>query len=220
SRLSDTNQPDYRTASIGAGYGRRLSERTTINAGLTGTLADYIGTKNGDARILGLKIGIDNKINERVSLTANIGVSVASVDDAFGKSQTDTYLTGSFSICDKGVKSALCGSFSRSAEPTALGGVRAVTNLAAVYDKTLSKSERLVLSARYGQTSQSFAPTPIAGARNIQIYGASGTYSKDISERLAFVITPSFTKEVERRFRNESNYAVTVGVRLRLGKLR
>ena len=220
SRLSDTVQPDFRTATIGAGYGRRLSERTTINAGLTGTLADYIGTKNGDARILGPKFGIDNKINERVNWTANIGVSVASVDDALGVSQTKTYLTGSFSICDKGVESALCGSFSRSAEPTALGGVRAVTNLAAVFDKTLSRSERLVLSARYGQTGQSSAPVQITGARNIQIYGASGTYSKDISERLAFVITPSFTKEVERRFRNETNYAVTVGVRLRLGKLR
>ena len=220
SRLSGANQPDYRTASIGAGYGRRLSERTTINAGLTGTLADYIGTRIGDAQILGPKVGIDNKINERVNWTADIGVSVASVDDALGASRTKTYLTGTFSICDKGVESALCGSFSRSAEPTALGGVRAVTNLAAVFDKTLSRSERLVLSARYGQTSQSTAQGPVTGARNIQIYGASGTYSKDISSRLAFVITPSFTKVVERRFSDESNYAVTVGVRLRLGKLR
>lgn len=220
SRLGGASQPDYRTASIGAGYGRRLSERTTINAGLTGTLADYIGTRNGDARILGSKIGIDNKINERVNWTGNIGVSVASVDDTLGKAQTKTYLTGSFSICDKGVKSALCGSFSRSAEPTALGGVLAVTNVAAVFDQTLSQTTRLSLSARFGQTSQNSASAPLPNARNIQIYGASGTYSRDISDRLAFVVTPSVTREVEKQFGNQTNYAVTVGVRLRLGKLR
>lgn len=220
SQFSESDQLDFRTVSLTAGYGRRLTERTTITAGVTGTIADYIGTKDGDARIIGPKIGIENKISERVNWTANIGASVAFVDDAMGTSRTKTFLTGTFSICDKGVKSTLCGSLSRSAEPTSLGGVRAVTNVAAVFDQVLSPSDRLNFSARYGQSSQSSASVPFPNARNIQIFGATGTYSKDISNRLAFVITPSVTREVEKQFRNETNYAVSAGIRLRLGKLR
>ena len=220
SRFSGSDQFDYRTGSLGATYQRRLSERTTINAGATGTIADYIGTKEGDARIISPQIGIENKINERVSWTANLGASVASVDNRLGLSRTKTYFTGGVSICDRGVESGLCGSVSRSAEPTSLGGIRAVTNLAVVFDKKLSAKERLILSGRYGQTSQSTTSLLLSGARNTQIYGVSGTYSRDIGERLAFVVTPSFTKVVERRFRDEANYSITVGVRLRLGKLR
>ena len=220
SRFSGSEQFDYRTGSLGARYQRRLSERTSINAGATGTIADYIGTKNGDARIISPQVGIENKINERVSWTANVGASVASVDDPFGVSRTKTYFTGAVSICDRGVEAALCGTASRSAEPTSLGGIRAVTNLAVVYDKKLSAKDRVIFSGRYGQTSQSSTPLIVSGQPNSQVYGVSGTYSKDIGERLAFVVTPSFTKVVERRFRDETNYAITIGVRLRLGKLR
>ena len=220
SRFSGPDQFDYRTGSLGARYQRRLSERTSISAGAMGTIADYIGTKNGDARIISPQIGIENKINERVSWTANLGASVASIDNPLGVSRTKTYFTGAVSICDRGVESALCGSASRSAEPTSLGGIRAVTNLAVVFDKKLSSKDRVILSGRYGQTSQSSSPLIRSGQPNSQLYGVSGTYSKDIGERLAFVVTPSYTKVVERRFRDEANYAVTVGVRLRLGKLR
>ena len=220
SRFSGPDQFDYRTGSLGASYQRRLSERTTISAGVTGTIADYIGTKDGDARIIGPQFGIENKINERVSWTASLGASVATVDNPLGVSRTKRYLTGNLSICDRGVESALCGSVSRSAEPTSLGGIRAVTNLAVVFDKQLSAKDRVILSGRYGQTSQETSPTPLPGQGNTQLYGVSGTYSRDIGERLAFVVTPSFTKVVERRFRDEANYALTVGIRLRFGKLR
>lgn len=220
SRFSGSDQFDYRTGTIGTRYRRQLSERTSLNASVTGTVADYIGTRNGDAWIISPQAGIENKINERISWTASLGVSLASVDNEFGVSRKETYLTGAFSICDKGVESALCGSVSRSAEPTALGGVRAVTNVAVLYDKQLSRNERLILSGRYGQTSQASTPLSVTGVRNNQLFGVSGTYAKEFSNRLSFVVTPSFTKVVERRLRDETNYAITVGIRLRLGKLR
>lgn len=220
SQFGGSNQRDFRTGTVGTRYRRQLSERTSINASVSGTIADYIGTKNGDARIISPTVGIDNKIDERISLTASVGVSLASVDDAFGNAQRKTYLTGAFSICDKGVQSALCGSISRSAEPTALGGIRGVTNLAVVFDKQLSQKERISVSARYGQTSQSATPLALPGIQNSQLYGVTGTYSKDLNERLAFVVTPSFTKFVEKGIRDEANYAISVGIRLRLGKLR
>ena len=220
SRFSGPGQIDFRTGTVGGRYRKQLSERTSVNAGVTGTVVDYIATSEGDARIINPQVGIENKINERVSWTANVGVSIAAVDNTFQESRTKAYITGAFSICDRGVQSGLCGSISRSSEPTAFGGVRAVTNIAAVYDKQLSRNERLILSGRYGQTSQATTPVLVNGARNTQIYGVSGTYSKDFNERVSFVVTPSFTKAVERRFRNETNYAIMAGIRVRLGKLR
>ena len=220
SRFSGSDQFDFRTGSVGARYRKQLSERTSVNAGVTGTLVDYIRINDGDARIINPQIGIENKINERVSWTANLGVSLASVDNAFQESRNKAYVTGAFSICDRGVESGLCGSISRSAEPTAFGGIRAVTNIAAIYDKQLSRNERLILSGRYGQTSQANAPLATTGVRNSQVYGVSGTYSKEFNERLSFVVTPSFSKLVERRQLDEANYAITVGIRIRLGKLR
>lgn len=220
SRFSGSDQFDYRTGRLGAKYQRRLSERTSISAGAVATIADYIGTKDGDARVISPQIGIANKINERVNWTASLGASFASVDNPLGVSRTKTYFTGEVSICDRGVESALCGSASRSAEPTSLGGIRAITNVAVVFDKKLSPNDRVMFSGRYGQTSQSTTGVIVPDQRNTQLYGVSGTYSKDIGERLAFFITPSFTKVVERRFRDETNYALTVGLTLRLGKLR
>ena len=220
SRFSGSDQFDYRTGRLGAKYQRRLSERTSISAGAVATIADYIGTKDGDARVISPQIGIANKINERVNWTASLGASFASVDNPLGVSRTKTYFTGEVSICDRGVESALCGSASRSAEPTSLGGIRAITNVAVVFDKKLSPNDRVMFSGRYGQTSQSTTGVIVPDQRNTQLYGVSGTYSKDIGERLAFFITPSFTKVVERRFRDETNYALTVGLRLRIGKLR
>ena len=220
SRFSASDQSDFRTASLGARYRLQYSERTSITAGITASTADYIGTNNGDARILNPQVGIENKINERVSFTANLGVALASVDDMFKVSTNKTYLTGAVSICDRGVISALCGSASRTAGPTALGGIRAVTNFALVFDKQLSRKDRIILSGRYGQTSESSSPLAVSGSRNSQLYGVTGTYAKDIGERLSFVVTPSFSKIVERRVRDEANYAITVGIRLRLGKLR
>jgi hypothetical protein len=220
SRFSAPDQRDFRTASLGTRYRRQLSERTSVNAALTGTIADYLGTNNGDARIISPLVGIENKVDERISWTASVGVSLASVDDAFGEASNNTYLTGAFSICDKGIQSALCGSVSRSAEPTALGGIRAVTNVAVVYDKQLSQKERVILSGRYGQTSQGSTPLLLPGEQNSKIYGVAGTYSKEINDRLSFVAAPSVTKYIQNGVRDETNYAITIGIRLRLGKLR
>lgn len=220
SRFSASDQSDFRTGTVGARYRRAFSERTSVTASITGTTADYIGMNDGDARILTPQIGIEKKINERVSFTANLGVAVASVDDAFQNTRTKTYFTGSLSACDRGVVSALCGTISRSAGPTALGGIRAVTNVAAVFEKQLSSKDRIMLSGRYGQTSQSSTPLAMSGSPNSQLYGVTGSYSRDLTNRLAFVVTPSFSKVVERRVRDEANYAINIGIRLRLGKLR
>lgn len=220
SRFGGSIQSDYRTGTLGVRYRRRLSERTSATAGVTATVADYVGVNTGDARIISPQIGIENKINERLSWTANLGVSIASVDNEQRAAQTSAYLTAALSLCDKGVKSALCGSLTRSAEPTAFGGIRPVTNVAFSYERQLSLNDRLSVTGRYGRIGQSNTLLSVAQPRSSQLFGVAATYDKVINDRLSFFITPSFTKVIEKPLRNASNYAITVGVKMRLGKLR
>lgn len=220
SRFGGATQSDYRTGTLGLRYRRRLSERTSATAGVSATAADYIGVNTGDARIVSPQIGIENKLNERLSWTANVGLSIVSVDDAQRVAQTSAYLTAALSLCDKGVKSALCGSLTRSAEPTAFGGIRPVTNVAFSYEQQLTANDRFSVTGRYGRIGQSNVAFALAQPRNSQLFGAAATYDKAINDRLSFFVSPSFTKVIEKPFRNASNYAITVGVKMRLGKLR
>lgn len=220
SRFGESTESDYRTGTLGLRYRRRVTERTSATAGVTATVADYIGLNNGDARIISPQIGIENKIDERLSWTANLGVSIASVDNEQRMARTSAYLTASLSLCDKGVKSALCGSLTRSAEPTAFGGIRPVTNVAFSYERQLTLNDRLSVSGRYGRIGQSSNPALVAQPRDSELFGLSATYNKSVNDRFSLFVSPSFTKVVEKLARNESNYSVTVGVKLRLGKLR
>ena len=211
---------DYRTGSLGLQYGRQLSERTTVTAALNATVADYIGINSGDAKIISPQIGIQRQLSERLKWSASVGISYASVDDQFKISRNELYASGEFSLCNTGVNSSLCGSVSRGAAPTALGGISAVTNVAFNYDQKLSLKDSFSVTGRYGRTDQSSNPAFAALRRNSQILGASATYTKDVNERFSLTVVPSYTRISEKQLRKESNYSVMVGVKFRFGKLR
>ena len=220
SKFGGSSVTDFRTGTLGVRYRRRVSERTSATAGVTTTVADYVGVDNGDARIISPQIGIENKLTERLQWTASLGASVASVNDERRLARTKTYFTGGLSLCDKGTKSALCVTMSRAAQPTALGGLRAITNVDFTYERQLNQKERLTISGRYGLTGRNSIATTTTLPNRSHLLGLSAAYTKNINERFAFIIAPSFTKAVESRLRNETNYAISVGIKLRVGKLR
>jgi hypothetical protein len=211
---------DYRTGSVGLQYGRQLSERTTVTAALNATVADYIGINAGDAKIISPQIGIQRQLSESLKWSASLGISYASVDDQFRISRQELYASGDFSLCSTGLNRSLCGSVSRGAAPTALGGISAVTNVSFNYDQKLSLKDSFSMTGRYGRTDQSSDPAFAALRRNSQILGASATYTRDVNERFSIMLVPSYTRISEKQLRKESNYSVMVGVKFRFGKLR
>ncbi|MGB5076789.1 MAG: hypothetical protein WBO17_04855, partial [Sphingorhabdus sp.] len=128
SKFGGASGTDYRTGLGRLQYGRRLSERTVFTASVEAGVADYIGQAIGDAKIISPTIGIESKLSERLRWTASVGISYASIDADNNITRNNVYLAGEFSICDAGLQSTFCGSLSRSAQPTALGGISAVTN--------------------------------------------------------------------------------------------
>ena len=100
------------------------------------------------------------------------------------------------------------------------GGIRPVTNVAFSYERQLNLEDRLSVSGRYGRIGQSKNMVLSQQPKDSELFGLSGTYSKAVNERFSLFVAPSFTKVVESSNRNESNYSITVGIKLKLGKLR
>ena len=220
SKFSDGVGSDYRTGYGNLQYSHRLSERTSVSASVNAGVADYIGRSAGDATIVSPQFGVQHQLSERISLNASAGVSYASIDDGLGDRNGSTYASGRFSLCDRGVRSSFCGSLSRSAEPTALGGISAVTSAALNYDLKLSLKDRFSISGRYGRTDRSSDPLFSTGQGKSEIYGAQIVYTRYISDRVSFDIMPSLTKIYEPLADRDPNYSIMASVKIRLGKLR
>lgn len=220
STFSDITRSDYRTGSANMQYSRRLSERTSIIGSLGFTLSDYLSQRDGDAKIVSPQIGVEHQLNERVSINASAGVSYAIIDQGVGSSNKSTYFSGSFSICDRGVRSTLCASASRGAGPTALGGVSSSTIASIKYDLAVTPKDRVSVSARYGRTNRSSDPIFGLQQGSRDIIGVQGTYSREINERLSLDVTPSYSKIYEPGLQRDSNFSAIISLRLRLGKLR
>tara|TARA_R110000765_G_scaffold199851_1_gene305414 strand:- start:508 stop:1746 length:1239 start_codon:yes stop_codon:yes gene_type:complete len=220
SKFSDGVGSDYRTGYGNLQYSHRLSERTSVSASVNAGVADYIGRSAGDATIVSPQFGVQHQLSERISLNASAGVSYASIDDGLGDRNGSTYASGRFSLCDRGVRSSFCGSLSRSAEPTALGGISAVTSAALNYDLKLSLKDRFSISGRYGRTDRSSDPLFSTVQGKSEIYGAQIVYTRYISDRVSFDIMPSLTKIYEPLADRDPNYSIMASVKIRLGKLR
>ena len=208
---------DYRSASTSLGYQRKLSPRTTVTLGTQVGGVDYLGRRTGDSLIVSPRVGVQQQLSERMNLIADAGISFVRTAVIGGHSERVTF-AGSVGLCDRGPNRSLCLSASRSAQPTALGGVSTVTTAALSYDARLSRVDRLGLGVRYGRTNEDGAGLPLA--RVTDFVGASATYSRDISERVAFTVTPSYAKLFDDLQPRRANYAIMFGLTMKFGKRR
>ncbi len=208
---------DYRSFSAFLGYQRKLSPRTSVTAGTQVGVVDYLGRRTGDSLIVSPRAGIQQQLSDRMNLLADVGISFVRTAVIGGHSERVSF-AGSFALCDRSPNRSLCLSASRSAQPTALGGVSTVTTAALDYDARLSRVDRLSLGARYGRTNEDGAGLPLL--RVTDFIGASATYSRDISERVALTVTPSYAKFFDDLQPRRANYALMFGLTMKFGKRR
>lgn len=208
---------DYRGISTFVGYQRQLSSRTTVTLGTQVGGVDYLGRRTGDSLIVSPRAGVQQQLSERLNLVADAGISFVRTKVIGGHSERVTF-AGSLGLCDRSPNRSLCLSASRSAQPTALGGVSTVTSAALNYDARLSRVDRVSLGARYGRTNEDGAGLPLV--RVTDFVGASATYSRDISERVALTVTPSYAKFFDDLQPRRANYALMFGLTMKFGKRR
>jgi hypothetical protein len=208
---------DYRSISTFVGYQRQLSPRTAVTLGTQVGGVDYLGRRTGDSLIVSPRAGVQQQLSDRLNLVADAGISFVRTAVIGGHSERVTF-AGSLGLCDRSPNRSLCLSASRSAQPTALGGVSTVTSAALNYDARLSRVDRVSLGARYGRTNEDGAGLPLV--RVTDFVGASATYSRDISERVALTVTPSYAKFFDDLQPRRANYALMFGLTMKFGKRR
>jgi len=212
---------DYRTLSGQIGYNRKVSQQLTVTASLQGSVVDYLGRKTGDSKIISPQIGIQQQLTPRLSFVASAGISYVMTNIGTGTDAKSTNLAGSVGICNRGLDQTFCLTASRSAQPTALGGVSSVTAVAANYDLVLSQKDSFSVAARYGRTNDNGNTGIPTLTRVSDIVGASATYSHQINDRLTFTVTPAYTKIYgDVQGHRDGNASLMVGLTMRFGKLR
>src|SRR3546814_4111265 len=73
--------------------------------------------------------------------------------------------------------------------------------------------DRVSLAGRYGRTNEDGVGLP--GVRITDFLGASATYSRDLNDRIAFTVTPGYSKIFDDVQPRSANYSLMVGVTIR-----
>lgn len=213
--IGDNVGLDYRSATSMLGYQRKVAPRTTITASAQIGAVDYIGQRTGDSVIVSPRVGIQQQLSDRLSLVANAGISYVRTVVGGGHSEQISF-SGDVGVCDRGPNGNLCFSAGRNAQPTALGGVSTVTTASLNYNARLSRVDQISVGARYGRTNQDGAGLPLA--RKTDFVGTSATYSRDLNDRLALTVTPSYAKIFDDTQPSTANYSLMFGLTIKLGK--
>lgn len=207
---------DYRQFSGQVGYSRKLDEHSSV--GLIGGFGrtDYVGRDIGDSTILSPAVQYQRQITQTLDLRLSAGVNFVRTDIASG-TRSWTTLSGSATLCDRRDNRAICAIVSRSALPTAFGGVSKVTSFAANYDVRLSRDSRFSAAARYSRTGNDLlsANFPTPPGRNL--FGAQARYSLDLNDRLSLWVSPSATFLTGGAADRSPNYTINAGITMRFG---
>ena len=209
---------DYRDASAQLGYRRTLSARTTLTLGAQAGVVDYVGRRIGDSVILSPRVGVQQQLSSRLSLVADAGISYVRTALGGGVHSSTISFAGSLGLCDRSPGGSLCIAASRSAQPTALGGVSTVSTVSVNYETQLSDVDRIALSGRYGRTNQD--GNGFGLTRVTDLVGATATYSRKLSDRVFFTVSPTYSKIYDDLQHRDANFGLTVGLTIRLGKQR
>lgn len=209
------------TTGANLGYSRVLSERATLNVGVSGSLIDYEGSDFGDARTLTPTAGARIRISETGEISFGAGATFIRTDlGAFGKDNS-VLASGNLSYCDRAIGGSLCLTGSRSAQATGTSGVSAVSALSLGWSRQLSERGSLSLSGRYARSSNStlLVEDEIVTA-STELYGVNARYRHRFNERFSGYAQASFTEATSSLVERKPNFGIMAGITVSLGNNR
>lgn len=215
SRSDASTISDFVNESAYVGLSRRISPRTSATASIQFSNIDYFKTDRGDGTIISPQLGITRQISQRISLGLNIGATIANSNALNGTKNNFTVLSGSLRLCDEIDHGAICLNAARTAQPTALGGIAASTDIALNVDRRFGRDNTISLTARYSRVEQA---NERLGFKQ-DFVGMMVTYNRQISNRVSAFITPSYSKSFDNVAPRDGNFEVRAGIRARFGAL-
>jgi hypothetical protein len=208
---------DYKYLNGGLNYSRTLSERTSLLASVRYARSNYDGTAVGDGTIITPEIGMRRTLSPSMTLSVSLGASFTRSKRADGTIEKFTSLSGDARICRNQETAAICLVAGRSAQPTSLGGISAVTNIALNYNKRVSRRDTVTFGLGFNGTNSS-DDSLTRGLETSKSYFASGTWAREFDRRLSAFVSPSYS-----RIMNSSNsynsFRLSAGVRYKFGAI-
>lgn len=207
---------DFNYLNAGLNYARTLSERTAITASVRYGRSNYVGTRTGDGTIITPEVGIERTLSPTTTLSASLGASFTRSTRADGTTEKFTSLSGQARICRNLDTAAMCLAAARTAQPTALGGISALTTVNLNYGKRISRRDNINLGIGFNSSSneQPFAAGPDAS----KYYTAMGTWTRNFNPRLSAYVSPSYSR-ITNSSNSYNSFRLSAGLRLSFGAI-
>ena len=209
---------DYRNASFAISYSRQITPRTTLRTSTDAGYVDYIGRASGDGMFATALVGAEHQLSQSLNLSAQVGASVAHITSLVGGRRTTLSWAGQFDLCNTYPRGTLCATASRSAQPTAWGGLTNVTSVGLSYSHSLGTRATATANAQYGRTSRGQGQGIALSNGKSELASVTATYRHQLGERLSAYVTPSFTSIYDDVLDRRSNYQIMLGVTYAFGR--
>ncbi len=207
---------DYNIYRLRAGYSRKLTDRTSAWVSLAGSRSDYVSRRRGDGNVITPMAGIEHKLNDRLTLTAGAGASIANIDDGTGIKRRTTGLALNASLCQQDSRGSYCLSAQRQAQPTAFGDVRNVLNIGFNMSRKISEKNDISITSGYSRNDET--GVGVVGNADYLSFGAS--FSHRFNQRFQAFISPHYDQVLRSSIPRRANYGVSAGVRYVFGAVR
>lgn len=207
------NLSEYNYYGTSFGYQRQIDSR--INLGLQGSVGrtDYLGTANGDATTFSPRVSASIKLDPRWSLSGDVGVSITRSNRTGGKI-TDTGIAFSLTVCRRGDRANFCLTGSRSAQPSALDGVRTQTSIGASYNYKIDNRSDIGITGNYSRASKTnLGLQPARDYVNTRV-----TYNRTLTRNLRGFVAAGYSDSFDGLASRRANLEGTLGVSLFLGR--
>jgi hypothetical protein len=205
---------NFNYLNAGLNYARLLSERTSLTASVRYGKSDYIHTRIGDGTIVTPQVGIQTTLSPYITLTASLGASFTNTTGPTGIRRKFTSFSGEARLCRKLEWAAMCLAAARSAQPTGLGSIQAVTSATLSYDTRLSRRDNLSLNLAFNSNDERARIVTVADTS--KYYSAGATWSRTLGQRLSLYVSPNYAR-ITRTSRSYNSFRLSAGLRYRFG---
>ena len=206
---------DLNTYTAFTGYRHRLSERTSLNANVSVTRYDFLGTGSGDGWTVTPRVGASQQLGETLTLSGSIGSSISRTRRPDGSIRSFALLSGELSLCKTAQRTKYCLSADRSAESAVLGGASASTQVKFNLATTVGERDSLTADVFYSRSDSPTVSTVVG--RVSEFVGASASFSHNFpGRRLNAFVTPSVVRLKDSNGA-KTNFQVRVGLSYSFG---
>ena len=204
----------YTTYTGSGGVSHTFSDRMSGGFTVSYAKTEYAQAAFGSFRALSPAVTMSLKLAPRTTLNVSAGATFNTDTPPVGPSTSNTFFTGSASLCHEGARSNICVTGSRAVGATSSAGSSTVTQLNLAYGYKLSAHSSISLGGGYANTKS----TGAIGGYNYSYLSTSATYEHQLKERLSLTVKARYTDPIKSTIGRRQSFYGGVGLSYRFGR--